>query len=267
MSHIALAISASNGKSHRQSGVVLVIVLLFMLALSTIAIFGARNVTLGERQARNEVEYQVARQAAEAALRDAERDIYPDAPSVPPVTTACNRTNSLFRAAERVISASEFTDTCLGGQCWVPTARYSVAWNSATTTNRGEPWWPISKGGLWASSGSTCATFTGPTPLGRYTGVAALGGVSQQPDYLIEYLGDPAQDTAMAGKGFKCDTPYIGASATATARAAADQVDPSVAASELMSCYLFRITARGFGPSTNTQVVMQSYFSIIKPKS
>jgi type IV pilus assembly protein PilX len=266
MSTIAFAIPATHGKPCQQSGVVLVIVLLFMLALSTIAIFGARNVTLGERQARNESEYQVARQAAEAALRDAERELYPDPVSLPPPSTpACDRAGSLFRSADRIVSSDEFTATCLAGQCWVPTARYSVGWKLATKINPGEPWWPISRGGVWTSSGSTCAAYLGPVPLGRYTGVAALRGVSQQPDYLIEYLDDPAQDSALVGKGFKCATPYIGGATTA--KAAADQTDPVTVASEQMACYLFRITARGFGTSANTQVVMQSYFSIIKPKS
>ena len=271
MSTIAFAIPATHSKPRQQSGVVLVIVLLFMLALSTIAIFGARNVTLGERQARNESEYQVARQAAEAALRDAERELYPDPVALPPPSTpACSRAGSLFRSADRIVSADEFTDDCLAGQCWVPKERYAVTWNQATkitdpSPKPGEPWWPISKGGVWTISGSTCANYKGPVPLGRYTGVAALGGVDQQPDYLIEYLDDPAQDSSLTGKGFKCSTPYIGGATTA--RAAADQTDPTAVKAELMACYLFRITARGFGASPNTQVVMQSYFSIVKPKS
>ncbi len=245
----------------KQSGVALVVVLIFMLALTTIAMFASRNATLGERQARNETEYQIARQAAEAALRDAERDLYPDPAVTPPTTPACSRLGSYFRTNDRVVSPDEFTDACLGGQCWVPAARYAVAWSAATSSNPGEPWWPISKGGLWTPSGSTCAAYVGPVPLGRYTGVPPLTGVSKQPDYLIEYLGDPSQDTALVGKGFQCATPLIGVGA---ALAAADQTTAATVAAPLMACYLFRITARGFGPSTNTEVMMQSYFSIIK---
>jgi type IV pilus assembly protein PilX len=251
----------------KQSGVALVVVLIFMLALSAIAIFASRNATMGERQARNETEYQIARQAAEAALRDGERDLYPD-PAVPaPTIPACTRTGSVFRTNDRVVSADEFTDACLGGQCWVPAARYAVAWDSATIasgTSPGEPWWPISKGGLWNSSGSTCAAYKGSVPLGRYTGVPPLSGVWKQPDYLIEYIGDPSQDTALIGKGFQCATPLIGVGA---ALAAADQTTGAAVTSPLMACYLFRITARGFGPSSKTEVMMQSYFSIVKPSA
>lgn len=251
----------------KQSGVALVVVLIFMLALSAIAIFASRNATLGERQARNETEYQIARQAAEAALRDAERELYPDPAVSAPTTPACARTGSVFRTNDRVVSSEEFTDSCLGGQCWVPAARYAQDWDSATKASGvkpGEPWWPISKGGLWTSSGSTCASYTGPVPLGRYTGVPPLRGVRAQPDYLIEYLGDPSQDAALIGKGFQCVTPLIGVGA---ALAAADQVNAAAMTSPLMACYLFRITARGFGPSSNTEVMMQSYFSIVKPSA
>ena len=242
---------------------VLVIVLIFLLALSTIAIFAARNATLGERQARNETEYQIARQAAEAALRDAERDLYPDAALPAPTTPACTRAGSLFRNVDRVVSSSEFTSNCLAGQCWSAAASYSVAWKSATTSNKGEPWWPISKGGQWGTASTECDA-VGAVPLGRFTGVPPLTGVSQQPDYLIEYLGDPSQDTALAGKGFDCNTALIGAAAGT--KSAADE--GSAPAPPLkMACYLFRITSRGFGPSTSTQVLMQSYFSIVKPSA
>lgn len=248
----------------KQSGVVLVIVLIFLLALSTIAIFAARNATVGERQARNETEYQIARQAAEAALRDAERDLYPDDATLPPPTTpACTRVGSLFRDVDRVVSSSEFTGDCLAGQCWVAAASYSVAWNSATTSNKGEPWWPISKGGLWGTPSTDCDA-NGAVPLGRFSGVPPLSGVSQQPDYLIEYLGDPSQDAALAGKGFDCNTALIGA-ASGTKSAADEGAAPAPPLK--MACYLFRITSRGFGPSVSTQVVMQSYFSIVKPSA
>ena len=265
MSHPAFVSTASRLRPFHQSGVVLVVVLLFMLALTTVAIFGARNVTMGERQARNESEYQVARQAAEAALRDAERDLYPDAVNLPaPTTPACNRSSSSIRSEEHSINAAEFTTDCLGGQCGFPASdsRYQVACKSADTDTPGAPWWPNSKGGLWATSGSGC-TATGPVPLGRYTGVAPLTGVAQQPDYLIEYLGDPTQATVQTG--FSCQTAFVGSSGAAVYNAADENVGGTKPFTP--SCHLFRITARGFGPTINTQVVVQSYFSIVVPES
>ncbi len=241
----------------------LVIVLLFMLALSTIAIFGARNVTTGEQQARNEAEYQIARQAAEAALRDAERDMFPDLP--PPNTPACDRLSSFIRTEDRTINDAEFTTNCKAGQCGFPASdtRYTVAWDDADTTTPGAPWWPVSKGGLWATGGSSCSNYTGPVPLGRYTGVSPLSGVAQQPDYLIEYIGDPTQ--ASVQSRYACQTALIGSSGAAVYNAA-DEVVSGVKPFT-PSCHLFRITARGFGPTVNTQVLLQSYFSIVVPES
>jgi type IV pilus assembly protein PilX len=264
MSKFAFATAANRIRQPRQSGVVLVVVLLFMLALTTIAVFGSRNATMGERQARNESEYQVARQAAEAALRDAERDLYPDAALAPPNTPACTRSATGVRSDEHSVYDIEFTTTCLGGQCGFPASdtRNQVTWAAANTSTPGAAWWPVSKGGLWTPAGSSCADYAGAVPLGRYTGVAPLGGVSRQPDYLIEYIGDPTQGSAQ--KGYQCDTVLIGSSLDAYN--AADELDPSGGKFK-PSCHLFRITARGFGPSANTQVLVQSYFSIVIPES
>ena len=258
-------------KHHRPSkakstGVVLVIVMIFMLALSAIAIFSARNAMLGERQARNELEYQVARQAAESALRDAERDLRLDSLTTPG-GAVCTR-GGVLRTEDSVISDDEFTDTCLRGQCKLPAARYSVGWASATTatgSSPGEPWWPASKGGAWSNAVVTaagCETFTGGVPLGLFTGAPPLAGVVQQPQYLIEYLS-PAQDFGAELKTFDCPTPLLVTSAAGVATADAGS---AVAATQTlnMPCHLFRITARGFGPTVNAQVVMQTYFHILK---
>jgi type IV pilus assembly protein PilX len=245
---------------------VLVVVLLFMLALSAIAVFGSRNATMGERQARNESEYQVARQAAEAALRDAERDLYPDSTVTPPTTPACTRSTTGIRSDEHSVYDTEFTTACLGGQCGFPAVpdRNQVAWAAATATGstQGAAWWPASKGGLWAPTGSGCSNYAGAVPLGRYTGVAPLTGVFQQPDYLIEYMGDPSQGTAQ--QGYKCDTELVGTDPNACN----SKDDPDCEPPKFEpSCHLFRVTARGFGPTENTQVLVQSYFSIVIPAS
>ncbi len=260
--------SLSHPGRRYQHGVVLVVVLLFMLALSTIAIFGARNATLGERQARNEGEYQVARQAAEAALRDGERDLTLTA-AIAPAPPACPRDWLLFRSDEQLGPEGEFDASCTGGQCWLPLARYAVTWSAATDTSGaspGEPWWPVSKGGMWTPAGDACSNYTGAVPLGRYTGVAPLGGVSKQPEYLIEYLANPNQDpNAVSNKDltvrtFECLNPMIGGEPGAAYSGGTP--DTSIPKSK---CVVFRISARGFGPSSNTEVVMQSYFRIMRP--
>jgi len=262
-----MANSSFSKRTHsRQSGVVLVIVLIFMLALTTIAIFTARNATLGEKQARNELGYQLARQGAETALRDAERDLSLTSIDTPTGAT-CTRGGNL-RADEPTISDAEFTATCLRGQCQLPAANYAVSWNDASDKSpgkNGEPWWPANKGGLWGNNSnltsSSCATFTGAVPLGLFTGASALAGVTRQPEYLIELL-TATQDSGQELKKFDCPNPVAVPEAGVET---ADAVTTTVAAQKLdMPCHLFRITSRGFGPTLDSQVILQTYFHIIK---
>lgn len=270
------------GSRRQQTGVALVVVLIFMLALSIVAIFSSRNATLGERQARNELEYQVARQAAEAALRDAENDLL----NVVSGTPVCTRTDSAFRRDGRwsVAAEAEFTDTCLRGQCnfylpdrTTPPARYEVTWAQAavnttvdpgSTNTPGPPWWPTNRNGLWGNkvsvSSANCSTFTGGVPLGTFTGAAAFPGVARPPEYMIEMIRPDKNSTLEPD--FECPiTAAVGASADETGGGANTT-------STGAPCQIFRITARGFGASTQAallgnnpnplvEVLLQSYFA------
>lgn len=60
---------------HQQRGVSLIVVLILMSAIFLMAAFGARLTLLGEKSSRNDRDRQIAFQAAEAALGDAEMDI------------------------------------------------------------------------------------------------------------------------------------------------------------------------------------------------
>lgn len=263
-----------------QHGVALVVVLIFLLALSTLAIFSSRNATLSERQARNELEYQVARQAAEAALRDAEKDLAAaDGSVVAPGAICATARGGAFRSDDVTAPGSEFTNACTRGQCLGDTARYAVDWKAATTSNPGQPWWPDSKGGSWnntfsskpsRSSGAVnCGTFTGAVSLGVFTGTPALPGVVRQPEYLIEYIR-PSQDLGFENSNFTCPTPVM--TGTDAGFASADAIGSAGAQVQNMPCHLFRITARGFGSTTrgigaipSTEVLLQTYFHVIKP--
>lgn len=219
--------------AHRpqQSGIALVVVLVFLLALTAISLYGARQAVFGEKIARNVLDAQVARQAAEAALRDAEADLIM-AEGREPSAAFCTRPGARPMAAK--VAALVATGSCLAGICQLTDAsRKSVDFNpakasvgSSTPVVVGQPWWPGEKGGMWnnsfgdkpASKADKCTTFTGGVPLGTYTGVPHIQEVAQQPEYLIEYMG-----------------PRNGRP-------------------------LFRLTARGFGYDVATQAVVQSYF-------
>ncbi len=247
---------------------VLVVVLLLLMALSLIAALASKGATMGERQARNEIEYQVARQAAEAALRDAERDLAYDTSRGTPANAVCTRTGT-FRKEEQILEG-EFGDTCPQGECLMPSTRYKVAWTDATTSNPGEPWWPISKGGMWGnyfvnkqpntSTAPDCSSFTGSVPFGLYTGTPALTGVVRQPEYLIESIslnGSGDINTSDA-KPFDCQV-QVG---DATTNGLASEDGLGASSKTRMHCYQFRITARGWGPTMNTEVMLQGYFTL-----
>ncbi len=254
-------------------------VLIFMLLLSMMATFGVRNVTLLEKQTRNELEYQVARQAAEAALRDAEMDLRMPEPSglLTQPTAACNREGSALRL-QGIASAesAEFPENCLRGQCGAPASRYAVAWGSASTTTKGAPWWPNDKGGDWGNNVTTagapsftCATATGGVPLGTFTGTPRFPGVARQPEYLIELIVPEAIGAAATETQFECTGRGSGGSAV---KAAQNEVTGGSGAPK-GTCLVFRITARGFGaslqdtdidsrPNPKVEVLLQSYFQL-----
>jgi len=205
----------------------MLVVLVFTLALTGLAIVSAKLALQGEGMARNQLDNQVARQAAEAALRDGERDLM-----LP--TGAKAATATCARGVERPVMSQVvlFDSSCTHGQCaYNDTTRTTANFANASNTRRGEAWWPNAKGGLWNNTnsekpstlnrtdGSKCATFTGAVPLGVYTGASPIDGVVQQPEYLIEPI-------------------------------------------RRANTYFFRITARGFGYRQGSEVVVQSYFRV-----
>ena len=214
--------------AHFQRGLSLVVVLLFLIAITSIAVLSARKSTMQEGAGRNQLDMEMARQAAESALRDAERDL--SGAIMDTTNASCTRPEILL-----------FDKDCPTGLCRKETdsAANSTYANSnwtaavAGSTDKSEPWWPTSKGGLWndnfsnkpprtPTAQSNCS-FTGGVPLGTFTGATAIIGVAIQPEYLIEYF------LKKDGQGGK-------------------EVDT------------YRITARGFGYTRRTQVVLQTIF-------
>ncbi|MDB5744622.1 MAG: type pilus assembly protein PilX [Polaromonas sp.] len=72
---MAIALRISCAQHSGQKGLSLIIVLIMLSAIFMLAAFGARLTLLGEKSARNDRDRQIAFQAAEAALGDAEMDI------------------------------------------------------------------------------------------------------------------------------------------------------------------------------------------------
>ena len=202
----------------RQRGVTLVVVLLFLLALTSVVLFSARSSLMGEALARNQLDEQIARQAAEAALRDAEIDLLVlNGLGVKVSSPVCVRNGANAR----------FNNTCQGGLCDYGSQKSHAVqdYGSASSSNQSvaDAWWPTSKGGRWndgtkpsSSAKGDCGTFTGGVPLGTFTGASPVAGVARQPEYLVEQI-------------------------------------------RKQNSFLYRVTARGFGVRSNTEVVVQSY--------
>jgi type IV pilus assembly protein PilX len=213
----------------RGRGISLPVVLMFLLVITILGTLGVRRATVGETLSRNQLDYEVARQSTEAALRDAERDLLLNVSTLMP-NALCAR--GADRPVASALSAPSFDSDCPRGQCRFELSYYDTSNYLATPVVNPEPWWPTvnSKKGLWdgdpaavsakpgdATGAGTNCTFKGSVPLGTFTGLKRLAGVARQPEYLIEYLAR-GDDKVM------------------------------------------RITARGFGADINTEVVMQTYF-------
>lgn len=209
-----------------QRGISLVVVLIFLTAITGITIYSVRQSLFGEGSARNQIDLEVARQAAESALRDAERDIMNLSPTTLPGATCT-------RGRDRLPIFADFTADCQQGYCNFVESSYTNAnWNDATSssTTNVEPWWPTGRGGRWGApktapiASGNCSAFTGGVPYGTYTGAAPIQGVANQPEYLVEIFSR----TSPAG---------------------------------IPNTNYYRITARGFGYLQRTQVVLQTIYA------
>jgi type IV pilus assembly protein PilX len=226
-------------KSHalyRQNGVAMIIVLIFVVILTSLGTYALRRVLLGENLSRNALDLQVAKQAAEAALRDGERDILSD---VPVVGALCNRRDDrpMPPDPQYNFGPPNWDQNCPAGQCIVGSGKRNdadptnpIGYGSTNFANNTGvlPWWPATTAAgnppQWNNNFGTkpsainvaaCTTFTGGVPIGSYTAAAAIPGVIRQPEYLIEAVKS----------GYTV---------------------------------FYRVTARGWGLSTNSEAMVQS---------
>lgn len=232
------AVKPSNaGYAWRQRGMALVMVMVFLVLITGIGVWGVKQSIFSENVARNQLDYLVAREAAEAALRDAERDLMNPSTALT-ASASCSR-------GDWEITAADFTSDCARGLCILNDEVYATLdWSKSSP---GEVWWPRSKSGKWNNdlsekpgrnpvTASNC-NFKGGVPLGTFTGKTPLTGVARQPEYLIEYFKRKnirinLDETQVSGLGEK-----------------PNQWSP-----------MYRVTARGFGYSTKAQVLLQTVF-------
>lgn len=140
-------------KLPKEKGVVLLTGMIFLVILTIIVVAVMRNSTLEERMASNTRNRQLALQATEAVLRDAEISLFATGLAAPfdPFTPA------------------SFTTSCTNGLCSIPVASDAPRWSDGTLSN-------------------TSKTRTFAAPIAPVTTTFTLAGISSQPRYLVELL-------------------------------------------------------------------------------
>lgn len=230
----------------RQQGAVLVISLIMLLLMSVLAISSMSNTVVQERMAGNIVDKQRAFQAAEAALRDAERFIDTTAINIEDVVFD----NSSSPESPLVYDSNNDGDSCLNGLCTPAnhTAGYSGA---ATDSDCSDATyiperWENCPAGTAAAGNSLNVWANGSGKYRTYTPTNMLG-VAEEPRYIIEFLGYVHPD---------------GVSPTNTCGKANDIIWPTDAdATDICNTqHLYRVTAIGYGASVATQVILQSTY-------
>ena len=141
----------------RQRGVALLVALMFLIVLTLLGLASMRTTTLEEKMAGGNRDYNLALQAAEAALRDAENDL-----KGPPPSGASTRTLGLASFPPTGgANACNAAALCYVGSDYTQLYNNTtfVQWNGATTT-----------------------------VYGTYTGAQPITGVSQPPRYVMELV-------------------------------------------------------------------------------
>lgn len=165
---------------HRQHGISLVIVLIFLVILSLLGVSAMQSSTLSARIARNEIDRNLAFQAAEAALRDGELDVRNQRFD----RTMCNPLNPVGCRLVLTSGRKLFDSACTAGRC-----DFSPGVS---------PW---EDAAVWGNAGVS-------VEYGTYSGAADLPLVSKQPRYLLEGIppdnlakGDPSYRITSVGYG------------------------------------------------------------------
>ncbi|MEI6707184.1 MAG: PilX N-terminal domain-containing pilus assembly protein [Methylococcales bacterium] len=212
-----------------QSGVVLVISLIMLLALTLIGVTSSNVTGLEGKMAANSKNVNLAFQAAEAALRAAE------------VSLATTTTKPIFtcNATATSVATNQGVGTSLGAY----TSLYGGSVNSNGILSTAPSSNPVFPG----TDFYTSITWTDPTKYIVYSnvinGTNKLVGLSQAPAYIVEELSIAASSTNLS-VGLKSGSQVV--------------TYPG-------SINTFRITAHGWGGDQNSVATVQSIVRVRYP--
>jgi type IV pilus assembly protein PilX len=142
---------------------VLFLVLVFLVILTILGVSAIQGVTLNERVARNQLDRNLALQAAETALRDAERDITRRKANGQPCVSNDPVCRPLAAGALTLVELGRepFVAGCVNGLCEKAIPPATPVWEQLANWNNA-------------------------VVYGSYTGASAITSVARQPRYLIE---------------------------------------------------------------------------------
>ena len=209
----------------RERGFSLIVSLMMLVVIIILGIGASQMAINEERGARNDRDRQIAFQAAEAAIKDAEQEIYG------PTQTTCNLTNEVGRGKMRVGTRTCFNQTNTSGYvagCSAPPNQGLCDVNLALPAYLDSTNVDFYKDATGAGNNHTVAygTFTNKTyPTQAGTSMGANAPVSAYaPRYIIELVAKTTSVDSLTEGGK----------------------------------WMFRITAMGFGANPNSQVVLQA---------
>lgn len=226
---------------NRQTGVTMFVTVMLVLVLSLVALAVFQQSAFDEKSARSQQDRQLAMQAAETALRDAEMDLQclqlPPENSVTQTPVACPGGSVLHRAqndgdAVRRCRAqcglgSARTTGAVGYSPTAPVADNAGRWEGpkAKPATAGPPPTPdtpaLSPASVRSNWSGSAGNF-GSVALGTFTGAPNLALVARQPRYLLELFEQSNPDSP-----------------------------PQV---------VFRITAKGWGRNLNSEYTVQQLY-------
>ncbi|UOA07565.1 PilX N-terminal domain-containing pilus assembly protein [Methylobacter sp. S3L5C] len=162
-------------KTAHQSGAVLIISLIMLLLMMLIGASSIQTTSLEEKMAGNLRDQNIAFQAAESAIRDAEQDIRgigtnPRSPTISGITDFYDNCN--------MDNLANTYDDGLCDRKWGAPSSYtgtSISWPAFTTT-----------AGTSYAALTIDMTTTPSVAYGKFTGALAIAGLSAQPRYVIE---------------------------------------------------------------------------------
>lgn len=167
-----------------QRGVSLIVVLLILAIVSIIGIAGVQVSMMGERATRNDRDQQIALEAAEAALVDAEFDIE----GLPASST--NKRNSIFTSGSTDVS--KFAVNC-------GTSGDNIGLCALNATGSKPSWLTVD----FTATGNNASTVLFGTYTGRDFPAGSKGlQPARPPRYIIELIQDPLTSRTKASSKY-----------------------------------------------------------------